>query len=160
MHQSPCPTIMKRSLIIFLAKDTSPMPFIPGSSPTGCLLDEEWMNEWMKSSRPFSGFTPSSVQVRNKMVLWLSPVTPPPSSSDRFAQSLSSHLISPPSLLPSSCFQNSIPSPSLFLTPYTPLAGQAVCPPPLKRCLKLPQFSKCSRLAGTETALAPLPSLE
>lgn len=37
--------------------------------------------------------------------------------------------------------QNSIPFPSCFLTLYTPLMGQALCPPPLKWYLRLCQFA-------------------
>lgn len=53
IHHSPCPTIMKMSLIIFLAGPqacrvligANYVSFIAGCSPTRRLLNEEWRNE-------------------------------------------------------------------------------------------------------------------
>lgn len=161
IHHSPCPTVMKMSRIIFLAEGTSHMSFIPGCSPTECLLNEEWMNEW--SHNGFLCVHPPVfyIQMRNKIFLCLSGILLVFLLLPLWTDLLRSPNcpISPPSLLPSSSTSIQHPFSLSFLTPYTPLTRQVLCPPPLNWHLKFCSFSECS-LARKEATLCLLPYLK
>lgn len=119
VHHNPCPSVMKMSLIIFLAE----RPAICHSFLRALPLSIHWMKSgWMnESTMAFSVITlpVSHLQTRNKIFLCISdvPIIPPPSSSDRFSLSLSNHPILP-LLFRAFYIQNSIPSLSLSL-PWT-----------------------------------------